>query len=203
MIDDKGNVDQHATDTTTGHYGRDVLAPGRHEDSAYLSLATQSFPTIVACLYRNSEQLWDTYTGAAHDVAGFYDLWLQVCVLGISSPVWYSPRRLASYRVHGGQMISRRDIGLSLAMVWILQRALASPKFTSARPQILRRIASSYHSAGMRSLRVGDRTMAAHYLRLALAVRPNAHSAAALILSCRYLLPVVDILVSLREGERQ
>jgi len=104
IISDAGLVDRGLSDKNSAKYRRHTLPPGRHEDSAHLSVgdSTSTFPTVVATMFRNGPELWARFRQAGYDVNGLYDLWLQVCVLGDKQPVFYVPNRLASYRVHAG-----------------------------------------------------------------------------------------------------
>ena len=160
VIDSDGHIDQAASDQLSQRCSRVTLSPGRHEDSAHLSFGISAFPTVVGAVYRNSAAFWDRYTRCEYDVTGFYDLWLQACLLGSKAPVWYCPERLSSYRTHQGQLTSQPTIALNCARVWILQSLLHGDRFETAAGAIVTKLGQAYLALGRSYMSAGDRILA-------------------------------------------
>jgi glycosyltransferase involved in cell wall biosynthesis len=183
IIDDLGNIDHAASDVSTKRCHRDQLAPGRHANGSYLAFGLSAFPTVVASLFRADAVDWPRYRGARMDVIGYYDLYLQACVLGGAAPVWFDSRRLSSYRVHTGQLSAQPNIPLSRAKAWIWEDCFAAADMTGVEKSIVQQLAATYHSLGMAYLRRGQTRVARQYLWYASYQAPRARSLAGLLLA--------------------
>lgn len=199
-IDRLGAVDQRATDRLSRECHRDDLPPGRHEDSGGLSLGLSAFPTVVASVFRTSAVDLDSYLSPAMDPIGFYDLWLQICVLGDRKPVWFEPRRLSSYRLHDGQLSARPSTALGRAKAWILEEALDRGAFGRSESSIVRRLAMVNHAIGMTYLREGNARLARVYLWRACSSRRPARSLVGLLLASELALRTITPLLLRRLG---
>lgn len=182
-IDADGMIKGDVSDELTKRYHRADLAPGRHEDSGHLGFGLSAFPTVVASVFRTAAVDFDSYFAAPMDTIGFYDLWLQVCILGDRQPVWFDPRRCSSYRLHEGQLSAQRSSALGRAKAWILEEALDSGRFTNSERSILRQLAIVHHALGINYLRAGRLRIARGYLWRACSAGPRRRSVVGLMLT--------------------
>lgn len=183
IMDDQGVVNPKLSDISTRQCCRDDLHPGKHLNGSYLAFGLSAFPTVVASVFRTSAVDWERYSRASMDVTGFYDLWLQCCVLGGASAVWYEPHRLSRYRVHSGQLSGKPNIALARAKAWIWEEALDAGDMTAVEQEILRQLSRTHHALGMNYLRRGQLLTARSYLWRACSHAPRARSVLGLLLT--------------------
>jgi glycosyltransferase involved in cell wall biosynthesis len=183
LIDADGQIDMAATDRLTAQCQRADLAPGRHEDSGNLAFGLSAFPTVVASFFRTSRLGLESYLNARMDTIGFYDLWLQVCLLRDRAPVWFEPERCSSYRLHTGQLSAQRSNALARAKAWILEEALNGGRFAKSEQSILHQLARSHHAVGVNYHRQGRLRLARNYLWRACLIAPRWRAVSGLVLT--------------------
>lgn len=183
IMDVTGSVNPTSSDKNTRACHRDTLSPGKHHNGSYLAFGLSAFPTVVASLFRTSAVDWNRYRTARLDVTGLYDLWLQCCLFGRTSAVWYDPRRLSRYRVHSGQLSGKPNVGLARAKTWIWEEALDAGDMSVVELDILRQLSRAHHALGVAYLRRGQLPTARSYLWRACAHSPRRRSVVGLLLA--------------------
>src|SRR5579875_1514656 len=96
VIDDDGNIDLRLTEDLSARYKRKELQPGIHKPFVHLLIA-QSIPCAQASIFRR-QILEDA--DIPEEVGTCYDQWTGYLASCSEKAAYYTPERLAFYRVH-------------------------------------------------------------------------------------------------------
>jgi glycosyltransferase involved in cell wall biosynthesis len=177
VIDASGRIDQRLSEQVTRQWGRDVLGEGVHRPFEDLALVRQSIP-IVASVFRFSAIDWEDFP---EDVGSAYDLWLFYLACRDGLGAWYTPRRLAEYRVHPGAETASQRLRMSRDGVAARRRMLADERLSPVHGSLRRQLAEAYASYGAAALDAGDVRSGQAALKRSVRASPSARGAAGLI----------------------
>jgi glycosyltransferase involved in cell wall biosynthesis len=129
LIDAGGRVLPEATDRNSRLFGRDRLAPGRHQPFLDLAVARESLPMAMAAVFRR-----DNLDGAPYSprVGGCYDQWLAYLAARGGGAAFYVPERLTRYRLHAGSGSATRGLHNLRDAVYVRSRFLRDPTVAGA-----------------------------------------------------------------------
>ncbi|GAB1540165.1 hypothetical protein NUACC21_28340 [Scytonema sp. NUACC21] len=97
IIDSKGQVDDTATEENTQRWRRDRLNEGVYQPFYEIGLVHQAVPSAVATVIRKDAIEWDDFSP---QMGSYWDLYLTYLACRTGKGAYYSPERLAQYRVH-------------------------------------------------------------------------------------------------------
>jgi hypothetical protein len=157
------------------------------ESPLQIALLQKAVPGMFA-LYRRSIMDWNDFPD---EVSSGYDFWLTYLAVRTGQPIFYSPHRLTSYRVHVGSQTSSfsgadkrlRSLEYNL---FIHKRMYADTRLRAIHRDLSERIAGIHISTGNALLQVGSRNCAFREFRSAAKIKPGLRSALGLGLT---LLP--------------
>jgi glycosyltransferase involved in cell wall biosynthesis len=161
IIDQDGVIDEATTNTNSITFGRNRLTEGSVPDPVVAGILAKSVPGMFAMFRREAMDLNDF----PDEVSSGYDYWMTYLAVRAGNPIYYTPQRLTSYRVHAGSQTSSftnpREALRSLRYSeYMHTRFLADPGLRSIHSQLRLRLAEIYASTGIAHLRLGDRTAA-------------------------------------------
>lgn len=97
-VDGNGVVDTVESETISRRFRRADRAQGEVADPGRAAVLDKSVPAVMGAVFRR-----DALDPAliAPEVGGAYDYWIACALAGTGRPIYYVPRRLTRYRVHG------------------------------------------------------------------------------------------------------
>jgi glycosyltransferase involved in cell wall biosynthesis len=99
VIDESGNIDSAASDAMSSSWGRSELRRGVYDSFDRIAVINQTIPIAQCAVWRKSA------VGMIPGWAGDrYDYWLQVALAMSGGKAIYVHKRLASFRVHSGNL---------------------------------------------------------------------------------------------------
>lgn len=128
LINAKGKVLALDTDACSKRYGRANLHSGTYRGFIKEALIHRSVPIVVSSVFRRESLDISKLEDFADPVI---DYWLTYLLCKDECNVYYVPRRLARYRVHGGSITGRGGVG------WITAGYLVASRL-EREPQLIR-----------------------------------------------------------------
>lgn len=183
IVDEDGEVDPDATLAARGHFGRDVLAAGKHHPIVRIAVIDGYIPAVMCALYRRDAIDWSQLPDGAGSA---YDRWIAYLAAMTSMAAYYDPSYLTYYRTHAGQQTRTRTLQHFLGRRYCYERFLADPRLAHLRRPLRHRLASECTGCGTVLLRAGDPAAARANLRHSLGLRVTPRAATGYALS---LLP--------------
>jgi glycosyltransferase involved in cell wall biosynthesis len=169
IIDRHGHVDAARSDSNSGAWGRDRLAPGVHRPFHRMAVVDGSIPVQCAAVFRREALDLDNFPVRAGTK---YDRWLVRELARGGAGAYYVPPRLAFYRSHAEQQTATGPLENARAGVYLYERFLADPELDDIPRAALRRIlAGEHYAAAVALIRNGQSRSARHHLAQALALR--------------------------------
>lgn len=167
VIDERGRIDQVATEGNTRRWRRDVLSPGLHRPF-WRCLVELSIPVAQASVIRREAIDWCDFpaeTGSA------YDQWLGYLACRTGRACYYLPERLTKYRAHGGSSTQSASDEGSFGMLLLYARLMAMPELAGLRGEIETRCGASHLTYGLFLLQAGRAREARKHLRDAMVLQ--------------------------------
>jgi glycosyltransferase involved in cell wall biosynthesis len=181
IILEDGQIDVDRTDENTALYRRNTLQEGEIHDWERLAVLDHAIPLAVAGVFPKNAINWDLLVG---DVAGAYDFWLSCLLASTRRPVYYIPRCLSKYRVHGLMETARKTADKGEAMVFIYGRLIEMNLFPPLKEPLQRRYRDALFGCGKDYLLFDRLSEARQYFLRSLKTSPNAKALAGLLLTC-------------------
>ncbi len=97
IMDPDGKINHAATEENTQRWKRDQLKQGIYEPFYEIGLVHQAVPSAVATVIRKDAIEWNDFPP---QMGPFWDLYLTYLACRNGGGAYYSPERLARYRVH-------------------------------------------------------------------------------------------------------
>lgn len=179
VVDSEGRRDLDASERCSRRYGRHHLAAGRHQPFVREAAIHQIIPINICTLIRRTAFDVDDLAPA---VANHYDLWLAYLLARGDRAVYFHPERLASYRLHSGQMTAYAVRANAEAALYLTRRLREDPELASSR-ELRRSEASAWRRLGLFALREGDQRRARRLLLASLRTERSVKAAAGLLLT--------------------
>lgn len=181
LIDSTGRLMQKETDAATVQYKRAIMMEGVHSGLPQL-LVNQVLPMSVAAVWRRAA-VREERKALFLSSGPAYDLCLGVFVCLDGDACYYSPTRLAGYRVHERSLTSARTPAWALgaARCWeAFGKAMAS---RDIKRQAQQKASEAYRAAATASIRSGANSDARTFSEWSMRSSPSAKAAALWILS--------------------
>lgn len=119
VIREDGSLDHESTERYSARYRRSTLRPGPHAPFYELAITYKSIPLAQCAVMRR-----DAVPQLPRWAAGAYDFLISVCLAKTGRPAVYVPERLARFRVHSGNLGSKRSPAADIALARIYAKAM-------------------------------------------------------------------------------
>jgi glycosyltransferase involved in cell wall biosynthesis len=117
IMDEQGNIDVGLSESWSVNFGRAALAEGVVSRVSEFVVEKGGPAINITSVFRKDAVDWSL---VAPVVTGAYDYWISCLLAATRKPIYYVPRRLGRWRVHGGMETSRRshDKGENLVHIY-------------------------------------------------------------------------------------
>jgi len=133
LIDAEGRFLRQLVETNSRTFGRDILAPGRHQPFFKEATERNTIPMAMAAVFRKSILHAGDYPAR---LGGCYDHWLSYLATKDGGAVFYVPERLTRYRVHSGSASAIRGILNLRNGIYVRSRFLKDARETLRRQSL-------------------------------------------------------------------
>lgn len=184
IIDSAGRVDEIETDVNSARFRRRGLEGGVISPGLRVGLIDKSVPGMFAMYRREVLDLEDF----PDEVSSGYDFWLIYLATRSNQPIFYSPEKLTSYRVHAASQTSsfadaeRRLKSLAYDL-FMTKRMASDANLRSIHRDLKQRLAEIQTSLGSAWLRLDNRGNAVKSFVNSLKAELNWQAAAGLLLA--------------------
>jgi glycosyltransferase involved in cell wall biosynthesis len=197
-----GAVDAAQSDTISRRYRRAGRPRGEIDDPGRAAVLDKSVPAVMGAVFRKDAL---DPGQIAPEVGGAYDYWIACALAATGRPIYYVPRRLTRYRVHGRMETLSRRPDRREDELFVVRRVLEAGWFPHLRRRLQRRLSDVCVFAGANKLlRFGQAREARAVFRAGLQAYPNAFCLAGYAASfapqpmLRAVLPVAERTAALR-----
>jgi glycosyltransferase involved in cell wall biosynthesis len=174
-----GQIDHDMSERQTRAWGRTDLAPGKHEPFLDEAVVTGSVPIVMSTVIRRDAIIWSAVPPRSGIV---FDLWLAYAIAATERGAWYSPQRLARYRVHEDRITHAGGVRLSRSFLYCWRLFLADPRLAAHAGELRTRIREGQGNLALGLMQAGDSTEALREARLGLRAGYDARLFGILIL---------------------
>jgi glycosyltransferase involved in cell wall biosynthesis len=178
LIDARGRRLESETDAVSSHWGRAALSGGVHRPFLEL-LADQTIPMAMGTIFRKSF----LPVRFPDDAGPAYDLWLTYLLARTGDGAYYVPRRLSSWRTHGGNLTSQAGTDWLRGSAQCWASIADDPNCHGIRPVAQAKAATGFAGLAFRAIAEGDRAEAASLARRSMAQRYSRKAGAVWLLS--------------------
>lgn len=180
-----GEIDREMSQRETRAWGRADLAPGKHEPFLDQAVVAGSVPIVMSTIIRRDAIDWTAVPPRSGIV---FDLWLAYAIGATDRGAWYSPERLARYRVHPERLTRTGGITLHRSFLYCWRLFLADPRLAPYAHELRTRIQEGQENLALGLMQAGDLAGARREARLGLRMGFHLRGLGILLLS---LLPAV------------
>ena len=144
-----GAVDAAESETISRRFRRAGRPRGEIADPGRAAVLDKSFPAVMGAVFRR-----DALDPGLimREVGGAYDYWIACALAGTGRPIYYVPRRLTRYRVHGRMETLARRPDRREDELFILRRVVEAGWFPHLRRRLARRLSDVCVFAGANKL---------------------------------------------------
>ncbi|MBD0273266.1 MAG: glycosyltransferase, partial [Acetobacteraceae bacterium] len=135
--DEAGAVDPAESETISRRFHRAGRPRGEVDDPGAAAVLEKAVPAAIGVVFRR-----DALDPGliAPEVGGAYDYWIACALAATGRPIYYVPRRLARYRVHGRMETLARRPDRREDEIFILRRIVEAGWFPHLRRRLERRL---------------------------------------------------------------
>ena len=170
--DEGGAVDLAESETISRRFRRVGLPRGEVADPGRTAVLDKSVAAVMGAVFRRDAL--DPRL-IAPEVGGAYDYWIACALAATGRPIYYVPRRLMRYRVHGRMETLSRRPDRREDELFIVRRVLEAGWFPHLRRRLKRRLSDICVFTGANKLLRFGRTQEARAVFLeGLRAYPNA-----------------------------
>jgi glycosyltransferase involved in cell wall biosynthesis len=201
-IDEDGVIDAVESEAISRRFRRANRPRGDIGDPGTAAVLDKAIPAAAATVFRR-----DAIDPAmiATEVGGAYDYWIACALASTGRPLFYVPRRLTRYRVHGDMETFSRRADRRDDELFIVRRVVEAGWFPHLRRRLKRRLSGVCVFVGANKLlRFGQRGEARAVFLEGLRAYPNPFCLAGYVASfvpqplLRALLPLAERTARLR-----
>jgi glycosyltransferase involved in cell wall biosynthesis len=182
IMDRNGRIDAALSESWTLSFGRAGLARGVVKDGAGFVVDQCGAAINVASVFRKDAVDWSL---VVPQVAGAYDYWIACLLAAARKPIYYVPKRLGRWRVHGAMETGRRSHDRNENMVYIYSTLLERGWFPELKAVLRAKLAEALYVVGHDKLQFGRASEARSYwwrsFLLHRRLRPLAQAAASFL----------------------
>ena len=164
-IDSSGRIDEEMSERETRAWGRAKLAEGKHEPFLDLAVVAGAVPIVMSTIIRRDAIDWTAVPPRSGIV---FDLWLAYAIGATDRGAWYSPERLARYRVHDARLTGTGGITLARSFLYCWRLFLADPRLAAHERELQQRVREGQGNLALGLLHGGDGRAALREARLGL-----------------------------------
>lgn len=121
IMDENGHIDQGLSESWSKQFGRSHLSEGVVANATTFAVEKGGPAINIASVLRKDAIDWSLVVS---EVAGAYDYWIGCLLAATRRPIYYVPKRLARWRMHGLMETARRSHDKGENMVYICSTML-------------------------------------------------------------------------------
>jgi glycosyltransferase involved in cell wall biosynthesis len=173
VMDKSGQINSGLSDAWSASAGRATLPAGKLASPAEFAIRTGGIPIANAAVFRKASIDWSL---VEPQVSGAYDYWISCLLAAKGGAVYYVPKRLARYRVHGEMETHRQSHDKGENLVYIFDTILTQRWFPVFEPVVRRKLAEALLVVGRDKLHFDRRNEARRFFwrSFLLRIRPLA-----------------------------
>jgi glycosyltransferase involved in cell wall biosynthesis len=145
IMDASGHIDVGLSDSWSVDFGRALLPKGIVTNAAEFVVVKGGPAINISSVFRKDAVNWSLLVP---DVAGAYDYWISCLLAATRRPIYYVPKRLGRWRVHGGMETSRRSHDIRENLVYIYSTMLQRGWFPELEAILKARLAEALFVVG-------------------------------------------------------
>lgn len=149
IISEDGELEIQKTDDNTALYGRGRLPEGVVANPVGLVLEQNGIPLAMASVFRKDAVDWELLV---KDVSGAYDFWISCLLVSTGGSIYYTPKRLTRYRVHGAMETARRAPDKNENMVYIYGKLIEMALFPDKKNLLSNKYSQALFQVGKDNL---------------------------------------------------
>lgn len=148
-----GSIDHEMSERETHAWKRADLAPGKHQPFLDHAVIDGSVPIVMSTLIRRDAIDWSSVPPRSGIV---FDLWLAYAIAATERGAWYSPERLARYRVHDERLTRTGGVTLHRSFLYCWRLFLADPRLAPHARELRTRIREGQGNLALGLMQQGD-----------------------------------------------
>ncbi len=165
-----GSIDAGLSESWTRDFGRASRAEGVVADAVEFVVEKGGPAINVTSVFRKDAVDWDM---VVPHVAGAYDYWISCLLAATRKSVYYVPKRLGRWRVHGAMETGRRSHDRHENMVYIYSTLLERGWFPELKAVLRAKLAEALYVAGHDKLEFDRASEARAYLWRSFLLHPR------------------------------
>lgn len=153
VMDEAGHIDRALSDTWSVAAGRSGLPIGVVPDPVTFTIRQHGIPVANTAVFRKDAVDWSLLVP---EISGAYDYWISCLLIACRRPIYYVPKRLARYRLHGEMETHRRSREKGENLIYILKMLREHRWFSELDCVIKARLADALLEAARNKLHFGN-----------------------------------------------
>jgi glycosyltransferase involved in cell wall biosynthesis len=182
IMDREGRIDAGLSESWTMDFGRASRAEGVVADAVEFVVEKGGPAINVTAVFRKNALDWDL---VVPQVAGAYDYWISCLLAATRKPIYYVPKRLGRWRMHGEMETGRRSHDRHENLVYIYSTLIKRGWFPELKAVLRAKLAEALFVAARDKLAFGRareaRTFFWRSFLLQPRLRPLAQAAASIL----------------------
>jgi glycosyltransferase involved in cell wall biosynthesis len=151
LMDANGNIIEELTESWSATFGRSQLSEGVISNPA--QFVVSGGPAInITSLFRKEAVDWSLLVP---NIGGAYDYWIACLLAATGRPIYYTPKRLGRWRIHGSMETARRADDKRDNLVYIYSTLLKHDFFHELKAVLRGKLAETLFATGRDKLHFG------------------------------------------------